>query len=791
VVNVLDRKLFRDLTRLKGQALTIALVVAVGVANYITLRSAWRALGDSRAAYYEQYRFADVFARLKRAPDSVAEQIHDVRGVATVYPRVVEEVLLPMDDMITPAHGQLISLPAHGRPPLNDVYVKSGRFPEPGRGNEVLVYEPFAEEHGLRPGSTIPAILNGKLHELIVVGLALSPEYVFAIEPGGITSDDERFAPMWMSETESAIAAAFQMEGAFNDAVLRLEPGADERAVLVALDRILESYGGLGAYGRELQISDSILDGELAQIEAMVIVLPGVFLAVAAFLLNVVFSRMVTLQRGQIAVIKAVGYGNSTIALHYVKMVCVIVLIGSLMGVGLGAWLADAMLDLYATFFRLPMTRGRIDLPVAINAIIGSFLAALLGIGFAVRTAVTLPPAEAMRPPSPARYRASPIERVPGLRRVHQSTMMVFREIWRRPLRTVLSSAGIAFALAIIILGRFGKDAHGPILDLQFGRQQREDISVNFTNEVANRGLGYLAHLPGVDQVDGYRVTPVRFRSGARWRDSIVIGLPPDSHLRRLFNRQFRPARLPHSGLLITDVLADILDAKPGDIIEVELKEGDRGTRRVQISGTIDEAFGIQGYMQKSSLHELLREKPTINTALLRVDPAREAELQMRLTDIPTVQSIHRKRTLLERFEEQTGQTMQVITLILTLFATAIAVAVVYNNARVSLSVRSRDLATLRVLGFTRAEVSAILLGEQAVQVFLGIPFGLLLGTFGAQGLLELQADPEQFRMPMLIASRTYAFSVVVILAAAVLSALLVRRRLDSLDLIGVLKTRE
>ncbi|MBW2376508.1 MAG: ABC transporter permease, partial [Deltaproteobacteria bacterium] len=317
----------------------------------------------------------------------------------------------------------------------------------------------------------------------------------------------------------------------------------------------------------------------------MVIVLPAVFLAVAAFLLNVVFSRLVTLQRGQIAVVKAVGYRNSTIALHYVKMVCVIVLIGSLLGVGLGAWLADAMLDLYAQFFRLPMTRGRIDLPVAINAIIGSFAAALVGIGFAVRKAVTLPPAEAMRPPSPARYRASPIERVPVLRRVHQTTMMVFREIWRRPLRTLLSSAGIAFALAIIILGRFGKDAHGPILDLQFGRQQREDISVNFTNEVGNRGLGYLAHLPGVDQVDGFRVTPVRFRSGARWRDSVVIGLPPDSHLRRLFNRQFRPARIPRSGLLITNVLADILGAKPGDIIEVELKEGDRGTRRVQISG--------------------------------------------------------------------------------------------------------------------------------------------------------------------------------------------------------------
>jgi putative ABC transport system permease protein len=248
---------------------------------------------------------------------------------------------------------------------------------------------------------------------------------------------------------------------------------------------------------------------------------------------------------------------------------------------------------------------------------------------------------------------------------------------------------------------------------------------------------------------------------------------------------------MPNSGILMTDVLADILGVAPGDLVEVELKEGDRGTREVRIAGTIDEAFGIQGYMQKETLHRLLREKPTINTALLRVDPAREADLHRRLTEIPMVQSIHRKRTLLEKFEEQTSRTMQVITLILTLFATAIAVAVVYNNARVSLSVRSRDLATLRVLGFTRTEISAILLGEQAIQVFLGVPVGMFLGTWSARGLIELQADPEQFRMPMLISSQTYAFAFVVISAAAALSALLVRRRLDSLDLIGVLKTRE
>lgn len=789
MVSLLDRKLLRDLLRLKGQAVTIALVVAVGVANYITLRSAWRALARSQATYYDGYRFADVFAHLKRAPNSVADRVADVDGVAKVSARIVEEVLLPIEGMIEPAHGQLISLPDHGRPALNDILLKAGRLPEAGRGREVLVYEPFAKTHGLQPGSELPAILNGKRQELVVVGLALSPEFVFAVEPGGITVDDERFSPLWMSK--EAIGAAFQMEGAFNDVVLRLEPGADETAVLVEVDRVLAPYGGLGAYGRDLQVSHSILTGELQQIEALIVFLPGVFLAVAAFLLNVVFSRLVTLQRAQIAIIKAVGYGNATIALHYIKMVCLIILAGSAVGVVLGAWLGDAMLDLYGRYFRLPIARTPIDLPVAINAIIASFVAALAGVAIAVRRAVVLPPAEAMRPPSPMRYRASPIERIPVLRQITQPTMMVFREIWRRPLRTVLSSLGIAFALSIIILGRFGRDAHKPILDLQFGRQQREDITVNLSTEVEARSLGYLAHLPGVDQVDGLRSTPVRFRAGPRWRDSAIIGLPEDAELRRLFSRQFQPVSIPHSGILVTDVLADVLGVQPGDLIEVELKEGDRGVRLVQVSGTVDEAFGMQGYMQKRALHRLLREKPTINTALLRIDPAVETELQRRLIDIPVVESIHRKRSVLEKFEEQTSQTMHVITLILTLFATAIAVAVVYNNARVSLSVRSRDLATLRVLGFTRAEISAILLGEQAVQVILGIPVGMVFGTWGARTLLELQADPEQFRMPMLISSQTYAFAVVVVLGAAVVSALLVRRSLDRLDLVGVLKTRE
>ncbi len=788
-MNLLDRKLFRDLLRLKGQALTIALVVGVGVASYITLRTAWRALGQSRAVYYDNYRFADAFASLKRAPDSVADRVADVSGVSKVYPRIVERVLLPMDGLITPARGEIISLPMHGRPPLNDVLLKAGRLPEPGRSSEVLVNEPFAQAHGLTPGSTLPAILNGSLHDLVVVGLALSPEFVFAVEPGTIVVDDKRYGPLWMAR--DGVAAAFRMEGAFNDLVVRLEPGANEDAVLSAVDGILKPYGGLGAVSREHQMSHLMLTGELQQIETLVIFLPGIFLAVAAFLLNVVFSRLVTLQRSQIAIIKALGYGNRTIALHYLKMVCVIVLIGSAFGVALGAWLGNGMLDMYAQFFRLPMIRSRVDLPVSIKAILASLGAAVVGIAYAVRRAVQLPPAEAMRPPSPARYHASVIERIPVIGRVAQTTMMVFREIWRRPVRTVLSALGIAFAMSVVILGRFGEDAMQPIIDMEFGKKLREDITVNFADEVDDGSLSYIGSLPGVERVEGLRQIPVRMRVGPRWRDTVLIGIPGDSQLRRLYEVDARPAHLPHTGVLVTSVLADVLGVQPGDFVDIELKEGDRSTRQVRVAGTVEESFGIQGYMQKHELHRILQEGASSNTVLLRVDPMHEVELQSRLTEIPRVQSIARKRTVLEKFEEQTAQTMKVVTLILTLFATAIAVAVVYNNARVSLSVRSRDLATLRVLGLTRGEISAILLGEQAIQVMLGIPVGMVLGDFGAQAIVAAQADPEQFRLPMMISQQTYAFAILVILVSAVLSALLVRRRLDSLDLISVLKTRE
>lgn len=789
MISALDRKLLRNLGTLRGQVLTIALVVGAGIATYVTLQGTWDSLLYSRDAYYDRYRMADVFARAKRAPDAVAQRIEAIDGVARVYPRVGEIVSLPFPDEPEPAAGQILSIPSNGdRPPLNDLVLQSGRWPEPGRTDEVLLLDNFADARGLEPGDSLAAILDGTRRELRVVGTALSPEFVFAMEPGNAVPEPDAFAVVWM--LEDAVAAAFQMEGAFNDLVLRLQPGANERAVLDAVDRVLEPYGGFGAVGRDLQQSNYFLSQEIQQLEQLATVVPLIFLAVAAFLLNIVLSRLIHLQRPQIAALKALGYADLAIGLHFLKLVSVVVVIGAALGIVAGVYLGQGMTEIYTQFFHFPVLRYRLDWRVALVAIGVSLGAAVAGSTVAVRQVVRLPPAEAMRPPAPPRYTRTLLERLGVFALFGTSARMVIREITRRPLRTTLSALGISMAVAIMVSGRFGMDAFEHLVDQVFQTAMTEDLAVTFVRPMPERAVRELEHLPGVSRAEGMRVVPVRFSHGHRHRDSTLFGHPDELSLRTLLDMDGDEVEVPPEGILLNSKLAEILEVEVGETVRVHVREGQRGTHDIPVAGLIDEMYGLQGYMRMDALNRVLREGRSVSMVLLDVDPRFMGEVRRRLRDMRGVQSQFRRTALVERVRQQTGETWGAMTFILTLFAATIAVGVVYNNARVALSMRSRDLASLRVLGFTRREISAVLLGELAVQVLLAIPIGLVFGTWMAEGIMAT-ADPERYRMPAVISSQTYAFATAVTLVAGLVSALLVRRKLDHLDLIGVLKTRE
>ncbi len=788
-ISALDRKLLREARGLKGQIATIALVLASGITCFIALRGTFASLEDARDAYYDRYRFAHVFARVESAPESLAERIERLPGVALVQTRVVKEVSLPLDDLDRAAYGQVISLPSQGEPRTNAIHLEGGRLPAAGHDDEAVVLASFARAHDLRIGGRLPVVINGTERRLRVVGTAESPEFVYAIRPGALADDPKRYAVLWMDRT--AVASAFRLEGAFNDVTLRLQPGASEGETLSAVDRLLSPYGGIGAIGREHQVSNRILTGELSQLGALAGMVPIVFLGVAAFLINIVLGRLVALQRAEIATLKALGYTNLEVGRHYLALVALVLLPGSLLGVAGGWLLGRIVLRLYQGIFRFPDLAFRLSGGLIAAAVLVSAVAAILGALLAVRAAAKLPPAEAMRPPAPAHYRRGLGARLGVGAIAGAAGMMVLREIERRPLRTALSSFGIAGAVALIIFGHFGLDSLDNYLEAQFRREQRQDLAVTFERPVAPRVISELTALPGVITAEAVRAIPIRVHYEHRWRDSVLMGLPPAATLRRLVAHGGRAVPVPDDGVLVTTALGKILHLAPGDRLEVELLEGDHRAAYPIVAGFVDESVGLQLYGRTETVSALAGDLGAVSSALLRVDPALRAGVEQELRRSPRVIDVSDVAADMQRLRDMNGAAMDIWTAVSIGMAACVIFGVVYNNARIALAVRSRELASLRVLGLSRGEISGILIGGLAVEVALAVPVGLAIGRGWAEVFFTRAVDQETFRFQVLVEGRTYALAALVALLAAAASALWVRRSVDRLDLIGVLKTRE
>ena len=750
--------------------------------------STFESLDLSLRTYYDRYRFGDVFASAVRVPLVITARIAASPGVAQVEARVVVDVTIDVPGMSDPAGGRLISIPTDRRPALCDLFLRDGRYLEPGRPDEVLASEGFARSHGLRPGDAVGAIINGRRRELRIVGLALSPEFIYQIRPGELLPDEERFGVFWMDRR--ALASAFQMEGAFNNLVLGLMRGASEQQVIAAVDRALAPYGGVGAIPRSLQVSHWYLQNELTQLRSSGVFVPAVFLGVAAFLLNVVLSRIVSVQRPQIAAIKALGYGNAAIALHYVKWSLVVALAGAAFGLLSGAWLGRAMTGLYTWFFHFPILVYRLDAAVMVAAVAIAAVAATLGALSAVRRAVRLPPAEAMRPEPPARFAVSWAERAGLGRFLSAPARSVVRSMRRHPGRVGFSVLGIALGASLLVVSNFSLDSMDLMLDLQFNVAQRYDLAVTFVEPTSARAIYEIRRLPGVMEAEPFRTVPARVRVGPRSRMVAITGVGEEARLNRIVDASLRVVRPRPGGLVLSDKLAELLHVRLGDSVSVEVLEGARPVHDVPVVDIVYEYMGMNVYMELASLHRLMREGETLSGAYLVVDPGATEALYRRLKATPRVAGVLIKRAAIDSFMETIAGMMQKVQALYVVFAGIIAFGIVYNTARISLAERSRELATLRVIGFTRAEVSFVLLGELVAVTLAAVPLGLVMGYGLAAGLVRAM-DTEMWRLPLVVSAGTYAYAAFAIILATTLSALVVRRRLERLDLVEVLKTRE
>ena len=781
-------KLARDLWRLRGQVLAIALVMASGIAVLVMSLTTVESLQETAIAYYERYGFAQVFAQVQRAPEHLRDRMREIPGVRAVETRVVHTAVLDIEGFEEPVIGKLVSVPERTEPQLNRLALREGRFPRFGAPDEAVLNEPFAQAHRLGLGDTLRAVINGRWRVLTVVGIALSPEYVYAIGPGTLMPDDKRFGVLWMGR--EALQAAFDLDGAFNDVSLSLLRGTDPESVVGRVDKLLGRYGGVGAYAQADQLSNWFLMSEIAQHRRLSTILPTIFLAVAAFLLHMVMGRLIAVERAEIGLLKAFGYRNRDIALHYTRFVLGIGLVGVALGSFIGYWLGLYHTRLYAEFYHFPFLQFRPSAQSFLLAAAVSLGSALIGALGAVRAAAALPPAEAMRPPAPPLFQRTALSRLGVVRRLDQPTRILLRQIVRWPMRSFITAAGIAMSVAVLVTSMQWLDAINHMVDVYFLDAQGQDVSVSFGEPRSSEVARELARLPGVMSVEPMRAVAAKIRSGRHEEREAVQGLPADQALYRVYDARGRALSLPPEGVVISTMLAKMLDVRVGDRIAVEVLEGRRPVFEVPVVETFETYIGSPAYMEIGALGRLMRERPSVTTVHLRVDPRYREQLFRELKNTPRVTAVTVKDAAVDTFRDTMAKTITIFITFFIVFSCALAFGVTYNAARISLSERGRELATLRVLGFTRAEISYILLGEVALLTFVALPLGCVVG-YGLANLMVRAFETELYRVPMVILATTYGWAILIGLAATAVSALLVRRRVDRLDLIAVLKTRE
>jgi putative ABC transport system permease protein len=788
-VSLLDRKLLRDLRALKSQALAVALVMGCGLAMMIMTRSLILSLETTRDVYYRDYRFADVFARLKRAPNSVAEQLAAIPGIATVQTGISLQATLDLPGMIEPAVGLIQSLPERDELVLNRLHLRAGRILV-GResSGEILVGEAFAEANQLEPGDEISAILYGRKQEFRIAGVVLSPEFVFEAPPGAALPDNRTYGVFWMPYKE--LATASNLDGAFNTVSLTLVPGIAEESVIAAVDRVLTPYGGRGAYGRESHPSHTRVRDEIRILHGLSIGFPLVFLSVAAFMTNAVMSRQITLQREQIAMLKACGFSNRQVGWHYFKFALVIVVVGTGLGALGGCALGYRLVDMYHLFFRFPELEFMLARSVMVFAVLVSALAAFTGVWGAVRTAVRLPPAEAMRPEPPANYRPSLVERVGIRESLSVSLRMALRNIERRPARAGLTAAALALATGILIVPSALRDGINYVLDYQWDILQRQTVFVSLIEPGPARALFDFQNLPGVILAEPVRSAPVEIRAGNHSRRLGLTGLSADAVLNRVIDEHERRIRLPARGVVLSSKLAEVLGVQPGNVVNIRVLDGERPELVVPVVALSEDFAGTAAFIEIGEFNRLLGEGDRITGAYLTVAGGEWRNFLSELKQTPRVSSVVIKEGIRNSFRKTTAESIGLVQKIYMGFAVVVAFGIVYNSARISLSERQRELATLRVVGFTRREVAAVLISELVILTAVALPIGLLIGSGFATAILQT-INTEFVRLPVILTASNYAFAVLVVAGASFLSALFASRRLDRLDLVGALKARE
>lgn len=783
----LYRKLFRDLKTMGVQIFTIALLIVGGLSVLVSSWSSYLSLQTAKESFYEQYRFADVFAEVVRAPESLQKQISQLLGVELIETRLIEDGLVEVPNQVEPALGHFISWRGPQQS-LNQIHLRQGRMPEKSSQMEVVVHEAFAEAHHLKMGDHLKIQIGGQQRVLQISGIGLSPEFVYALSPVAPLPDDKHFGVFWMRHQD--LQTLMGMDGAFNSLNLKVAKQTSLSELKRQLDLLLAPYGNIQSYDRSRQMSNIFVEDEIRQQRVMALVMPTIFLAVAMFILNIILSRLISLHRPQIATLKSLGYSAWKLTRHYFQLVTLILLTGILPSLLIGAWIGHWYAGRYAEFFRFPSIDFTLSLSAVGLSILVGLISGWVGAAGSLLKVFSLRPAEALRPPSPPHFQKGLFEKLGLSRRLSLFSKMTLRSLLFRPLRLLLGIIGMALALAILINGSFWTDVIDSIKDRQFYQMRREDLTVRLLHPKEASVFVELHHIPGVIMTEGERAVPIRLLFKNFKKEIAILGWEPNAQLSRVLDEKNNPIQPQKGGVLLSRYFQVEYNLRVGDLVSFKVLQGAQQEFSVPVLGFVEDMIGQQAYATKNDLHQWLQESPVVDTIQLKIDPKFADSIYLNLKSRPEVAAINIRQLLLKSFTETVADMIVTFTIILYAFAVAIAGAVMYNAARISFSERGWELASLRILGFNVGPCFEILWIEIGLQVLLALIPGLALG-YALSYLSTQMIHNDTFKFPLVIDLSTYGGAVLMLMLTFLVNGFFLYRHVRLLGFSEALKARE
>jgi len=793
VNTVLLRKLLRDLFGRKGALLALVVIVMIGVGIFVAMAAVYRDLDGARRRYYAAYQLADFSVDLKRAPTRVVHEVATLPNVRAARGRVHLSARIDLAGVAEPISGTAISMPDQPAPVLNGMLLRTGTWFSDGRGKQVILDDAFAQAHRLVPGSRIRVLLLDKEHDLLVVGTAMSPEFVFVLPPaGGQAPDPARHGVLYLPER--FLQESCDLDGAYNQ-VVGLAHDSGRVALdntLRAIEEMLDPYGVTNSTPIHEQPSARFLADELQGLQVSAKILPGVFLLVATLVLNVLMARLVAQQRSVIGTLKALGYSSGAITRHYLGFGVIVGSVGGVAGIGLALVLQELFLAMYRMFYRMPAIDSHLYPDVLATGFLISVVFAVAGTLKGVHRAASLAPAEAMRPPPPEKGGRVPPERIPWLwGPLPFRWKMILSAVFRNPFRSSVSLFASVISTALVVATLGSLDALNYLMHYEFARVSHEDVTVSLRDP---RGVGAtpeLGSLPSVSHTEAQLAVVCDLSNGPFRRRVGLTGLARGNRLRTPLDAAGQPIVAPDEGLVLSRKLAEILHVRPGERLRLRPLIGRRQRVEALVVGTVDSFLGLSGYADIAYLSRLLGESWSANVLLgTSFGGAGTSAFFAALKERPSVVGVGERARSLTQFDESFGDMMGKSISVTILFAGLVAFGSVLNATLVSLSERQREVGTLRVLGYTPWQVSKIFSGESLLLNGVGILLGLVAGI-GFAHLLAMAYDTELYRFPVVIRASTLALSAVLMAGFVIVAQLIVYRLIRKLPWLDVMKIKE